>query len=256
MERPLILVTNDDGIQAKGIREITAVAERYGDVAVVAPDGPRSAQSSVLTLETPIRAVKVEEREGMVRYAVSGTPTDCVKLAVDKLITRRPALLISGINHGSNASINVIYSGTMGAAIEGCLHDIPSIGLSLWSHDKDADFSRCLPYFEEIIKKALAEPLPQGICLNVNAPRGDIKGVKVCRQADGRWANEYQQDSAPRPVPYYWLIGDFIYNTDGADGGYMPDQTALQEGYISVVPVHTDMTAYHVMGKIGGYESL
>ena len=131
----------------------------------------------------------------MVRYAVSGTPTDCVKLAVDKLITRRPALLISGINHGSNASNNVIYSANMGAAIEGCLHDIPSIGLSLWSHDKDADFSRCLPHFEEIIKKALAEPLPQGICLNVNAPRGDIKGVKVCRQADGRWANEYQQDS-------------------------------------------------------------
>lgn len=259
-QKPLILITNDDGISAKGINELIYEAVKYGDICVVAPNGPRSAQSSALTIESPISVTKlgIEECQGnsIVRYAISGTPTDCVKVAIDKVLDRTPDLLLSGINHGSNASINVLYSGTLGAAIEGSLHDVPSVGFSLWDHHKDADFSHCLPYFSKIIKVALENKMPRGICLNVNAPKGDISGIKLARQSDGRWANEYQKDNAPRTSEYYWLIGDFIYKQDESQSEYIGDQTALEQGYISVVPIHTDMTAYHVMSCFKEYENI
>ena len=237
--RPLILITNDDGIHAKGIGELKELVRPLGDVWVVAPNGPRSAQSSAITVELPIWSKVVHEEEGLVEIACSGTPTDCVKLAIDQLLPRRPDLLLSGINHGSNASINVIYSGTMGAAMEGSLHGVPSIGLSLCSHKADADFSDALPFFLPIIEETLRAGLPDGVSLNVNAPLGAIKGCRVAKQAHGRWANEFEKHDAPRPLDYYWLIGDF--NSVDKDDSET-DQWALDHGYISIVPIHTDMT--------------
>lgn len=189
MERPLILVTNDDGIAAPGINAIAEVASRYGDVVIVAPNGPRSAQSSALTIENPVMARREKSVGNIVRYSTSGTPADCVKLAMSQLLHRKPALLISGINHGSNASVNVLYSGTMGAAIEGSQHSIPSVGFSLADHHADADFSYAMPFFETIIAQTLAaeQPMPKNVCLNINAPTGEIRGVRVCHQAEGIW---------------------------------------------------------------------
>ena len=211
----LILITNDDGIQAKGIQTIARVAAKYGKVVVVAPNGPRSAQSSALTIEVPVSVKPVpSDNENITQYAVSGTPADCVKLAISQLLDEKPDLVISGINHGSNASINVIYSGTIGAAIEGALHGIPSIGFSLCDHDADADFDPSLPYFEQIIAKTINSEMPKDICLNVNAPKGEVKGIRACRQAEGRWANDFGKTPAPRANDYYWLIGDFMFLND------------------------------------------
>ena len=161
---PLILITNDDGIQAKGIGELVNLVKDLGDVWVVAPNGPRSAQSSALTVETPIWSKEVERVDNLVMVACSGTPVDCVKLAIDQLLPRKPDLVLSGINHGSNASVNVIYSGTMGAAMEGSLHDVPSIGFSLCDHSSDADFTETLAYFKAIVKQVLRDGLPEGVC--------------------------------------------------------------------------------------------
>lgn len=248
------MITNDDGVLAPGINVIAEVAARHGDVVVVAPDGPRSAQSSALTIEFPVSARRLEDVNGIVRYATSGTPADCVKLAMSQLLHRKPSLLVSGINHGSNASVNVLYSGTIGAAIEGCQHSMASIGFSLCDHGHDADFSRALPFFEEIIVKSLdgASSMPRNVCLNVNAPVGEIKGVRVCHQAEGLWADEFVKDAAPRAKDYYWMIGDFKYTGDPNDK--WADQVALDEGYISVVPVHVDMTAYHALDYCRVYE--
>ena len=207
--KPLILITNDDGIQAKGIRGLINLLASFADIWVVAPNGPRSAQSSAITVEIPVSVKPIVGVEGVTEVACSGTPTDCVKLAIDQLLPRKPDLLLSGINHGSNASINVIYSGTMGAAMEGSLHNVPSVGLSLCSHSADADFSLALPYFLDIIKQTLESGLPDGVSLNVNAPVGEIQGCRVSKQAHGRWANEFEKHDAPRLLDYYWLIGDF-----------------------------------------------
>lgn len=253
MSRPLILISNDDGYRAKGINEIAEVAARYGDVIVVAPDGPRSAQSSALTIEVPVHVKLIERDDDMIWYAVSGTPADCVKLALSQLLPRKPQLLISGINHGSNASINVIYSGTIGAAIEGALHGIPSIGFSLCNHSAEADFSYALPYFEDIIRKSLENAMPENVCLNVNAPCGKIKGVKACRQASGMWANDFTKAFAPRQTDYYWLIGDFSYSD--IPGDINADQCAIDSGYISIVPIKPDMTSYQSIDYCKMYET-
>lgn len=249
----LILITNDDGIQAKGIQTIARVAAKYGDVVVVAPNGPRSAQSSALTIEVPVSVKPVpSDVENITQYAVSGTPADCVKLAISQLLDKKPDLVISGINHGSNASINVIYSGTIGAAIEGALHGIPSIGFSLCDHDADADFEPSLPYFEQIIAKTLNSQMPKDICLNVNAPKGEVKGIRSCRQAEGRWANDFGKTEAPRACDYYWLIGDFMFLNDN---DMSADQCAIENGYITVVPLQFDMTAYKALDFCKQYET-
>ena len=233
---------------------IAEVAARHADVVVVAPNGPRSAQSSALTIENPVMARREPNVGEIVRYSTSGTPADCVKLAMSQLLNRKPSLLISGINHGSNSSVNVIYSGTIGAAIEGCQHNMPSIGFSLCDHSADADFSHAIPFFEEIIVKALesATPMPHNVCLNINAPVGPIKGVRVCHQGEALWADEFIKDKAPRSNDYYWMVGDFKYTGDPTD--HTADQIALDAGYISVVPVHVDMTAYHALDYCRIYE--
>ncbi len=249
----LILITNDDGIQAKGIQTIARVAAKYGRVVVVAPNGPRSAQSSALTIEVPVSVKRVpSDNENITQYAVSGTPADCVKLAISQLLDQKPDLVISGINHGSNASINVIYSGTIGAAIEGALHGIPSIGFSLCDHDADADFEPSLPYFEQIIAKTINSGMPKDICLNVNAPKGAVKGIRACRQAEGRWANDFGKTEAPRANDYYWLIGDFMFLNDN---DMKADQCAIENGYITVVPLQFDMTAYKALDFCSQYET-
>ena len=253
MKTPLILITNDDGIQAKGIQTIARVAAKYGNVVVVAPNGPRSAQSSALTIEVPVSVKPVpSDVENITQFAVSGTPADCVKLAISQLLDEKPDLVISGINHGSNASINVIYSGTIGAAIEGALHGIPSIGFLFFFHDADADFEPSLPYFEQIIAKTINSEMPKDICLNVNAPKGEVKGIRACRQAEGRWANDFGKTSAPRANDYYWLIGDFMFLNDNDMNA---DQCAIENGYITVVPLQFDMTAYKAIEFCKQYET-
>lgn len=253
MKTPLILITNDDGIQAKGIQTIARVAAKYGNVVVVAPNGPRSAQSSALTIEVPVSVKPVpSDVENITQFAVSGTPADCVKLAISQLLDEKPDLVISGINHGSNASINVIYSGTIGAAIEGALHGIPSIGFSLCDHDADADFEPSLPYYEQIIAKTINSEMPKDICLNVNAPKGEVKGIRACRQAEGRWANDFGKTPAPRANDYYWLIGDFMFLNDNDMNA---DQCAIENGYITVVPLQFDMTAYKAIEFCKQYET-
>ena len=253
MTNPQILITNDDGIQAKGIHELALLAKKYGTVTVVAPNGPRSAQSSALTIEQPVYAIKHDSEDGIQWFSCSGTPTDCVKLAITQLMPTRPNIILSGINHGSNASINVIYSGTMGAAIEGSLHGIPSIGFSLCNHSLNADFKPCLPFFETILKGVIDNGMPKDICLNVNAPAiPNIKGIKACRQADGRWGNDFISADAPRPYKYYWMTGDFsIEKSDDLN----LDQVALDAGYISIVPTTFDLTAHSAIDYCKGLES-
>ncbi len=240
-KKPLILVTNDDGHKAKGIRVLTELMMQLGDVVVVAPDGPRSGQSNALTVYTPLRITKIEDKPSLVRYKTNGTPTDCVKLAFDQVLDRKPDLLVSGINHGSNAAINVIYSGTMGAALEGCENLIPSIGFSICNFDEDADFSEFAPYILEISKSVLENGLPDGVCLNVNAPKSNYLGMKVARQCGGHWAQEFTPAKDPRGSEYFWLTGYFKNREPEATD---TDEWALANGYVSVVPTRVDLTAH------------
>lgn len=247
IEKPLILITNDDGDFAKGIAVLTELMTQLGEVVVVAPDGPRSAQSNALTVTQPIRFHLLEEQDGLTRYSCSGTPTDCVKLALNEIVPRQPDLLVSGINHGSNAAVNVIYSGTMGAVLEGCENGIPSVGFSICDYAPDADFSAFAPYIVEIARKVLANGLDHGICLNVNAPSGPIKGMKVARQCDGRWVKEIVKKTDPRDRAYYWLTGEFEnHEPESTD----TDEWALANGLVSVVPTKIDMTSHEQLSKI------
>lgn len=244
--RLLIAISNDDGYYAKGIQELIKLARTFGDVICVAPDGPRSAQSSALSLNVPISLKEVADEPGYMGYLCSGTPADCMKLMLNSLCKdRKPGLVLSGINHGSNASINVLYSGTMGATFEGLMHGIPSIGLSLCSHDDDANLDYCLPYFAQIIERVIAQGLPPYTCLNVNAPYGpNLKGIKICQQAQGSWKREFSEAIAPRDIPYYWLTGSYEQMDKENDRA---DQTALDQHYISVVPVRIDLTNYEAI---------
>ena len=251
MDKPLILITNDDGHDANGIAVLTRLMMKIGDVVVVAPDGPRSAQSNALTVTHPIRFKKIEEKEGLVRYICTGTPTDCVKLALNEIVERKPDLVVAGINHGSNAAINVIYSGTMGAVLEGCENGILSIGFSICNHSMDADFSVFEPYVLQITQEALRNGLPHATCLNVNAPVGEIKGIKVARQCDGRWTKEYAKRTDPRGGSYFWLTGNFEnHETESTD----TDEWALSQGYISIVPTKIDLTAYQAMDDVRSWK--
>lgn len=243
-KRPLILITNDDGYFAKGIEVLTKLMMQLGDVVVMAPDGPRSGQSNALTVTQPIRFIKAEEAPGIVKYSCTGTPTDCVKIALNEVVDRKPDLLVSGINHGSNAAINVIYSGTMGAALEGCENSIPSVGFSICNYSPDADFSVFEPFMLQIAKDVLQHGMPNGICLNVNAPGKEIKGMKMARQCIGYWTEEFAKGIDPRGQDYYWLTGHFHnYEPEAED----TDEWALSQGYISIVPTKIDMTAHEVI---------
>ena len=247
MDKPLILITNDDGHDARGIQVLTLLMMQLGDVVVVAPDGARSAQSNALTVTHPIRFKKLEQKEGLIIYSCTGTPTDCVKLALNEIVDRRPDLIVAGINHGSNSAINVIYSGTMGAVLEGCENGILSIGFSVCDHSLDADFSIFESYVLQITRAALLNGLPHATCLNVNAPVGPIKGIRVARQCDGRWTKEYAKRTDPRGGSYFWLTGNFENHEPEAED---TDEWALEHGFISIVPTKIDLTAFEAMDKI------
>ena len=245
MKKPLILVTNDDGMFAPGIKALVNITKTFGEVVVVAPDSPQSGQGHAITIEHPIRLNLVDLFGDHIKaYECSGTPVDCVKLAKNVLLKGREIdLCVSGINHGSNASINIIYSGTMSAAMEASLEGIPSIGFSLLNYSFDADFSQCTEYLRHIIQNVLDQGMMDCQLLNVNIPdlsKNDIKGIKVCRQGPGRWEEEFMQGTDPRGQHYYWLTGKFTIDDHSPD----TDIHALSEGYISIVPSHHDLTAY------------
>ncbi len=243
--KPTILVVNDDGITAPGIKALIDVMKDLGRVVVVAPDSPQSGMGHAITIGKPLRFDKVDIYEGVEMYRCSGTPVDCVKLAVNSVFKgEKPDLCVSGINHGLNNSINVLYSGTMSAAVEGAIESIPSIGFSLDDFTLQADFSHCKKYVRELALQVLENGLPAATLLNVNFPAGgDLKGIKICRQANAKWAEEFDERIDPHKRPYYWLTGVFQLNDAGED----TDVWALEHNYVSVVPVQFDMTAYHAM---------
>lgn len=247
-KKPLILVTNDDGIAAPGLKVLVEIAKQFGDVVVVAPDSPQSGQGHAITIAEPIRLKQVQLFDEVEAWECSGTPVDCVKLGKHVALQGRNAdLCVSGINHGSNASINIIYSGTMSAALEASLEGMDSIGFSLLDYSWDADFEPCKIYVREIISHVLQNGLQGCKLLNVNIPRAEetagIQGIKVCRQAEARWVERYVESVDPRGQKYYWLAGDFVNLDDGKD----TDVHALEEGYISIVPSGHDLTKYSAL---------
>lgn len=245
----LILVTNDDSVNAKGIHCLVSIASKLGNVVVVAPDKPQSGMGHAITLSDPIRINEVTNFGSTKAYAVSGTPVDCVKLAIYEVLRRKPDLVLSGINHGENSSTNVLYSGTMSAAIEGAMEGLPSIGFSLSNYAHDADFMQYESYISNIIKAALTHPFPQHTCLNVNIPdipAQGIQGIKICTQAHAFWADRFDKREDQFGRPYYWLTGEFGELNPREDS----DLHALNNGYISVVPTHFDLTNYEVLDSL------
>jgi len=240
-DRPLILVTNDDGVNAKGLHHLIDCVSHMGDVIAVAPDEPQSGKSSALTVSEALRITRHADRNGAKIYSVSGTPVDCVKLALHTIVPRTPDMLLSGVNHGSNAAVNVIYSGTMGAAIEGALFGIPSIGYSLMHHALDADFSATTPFIEALTAKVLENGLPEGICLNVNIPANCTpEGMKLLRGARGYWNEGYQEFTDPAGHTFYMLSGRFSNREPECPD---TDEYWLKRNWISIVPINPEMNA-------------
>lgn len=252
--RPLILVTNDDGITAPGIRTLIAVMQEIGEVCVVAPDRPQSGMGHAITVNDTLHLQRVSAIESpILEYSCSGTPVDCVKMAVHEVLKRKPDLCVSGINHGSNSSINVIYSGTMSAAIEAGIEGIPAIGFSLQDFSWGANFEPTKSFVKKIVLEVLNKGLPQGTVLNVNFPKlteNEIKGFRICRQANAYWQEKFDKRTTPFGKEYYWLTGEFINPDKGED----TDEWALANGYISVVPVQFDMTAHHAIPVLNRWE--
>jgi 5'-nucleotidase len=253
-DKPLILICNDDGITAPGIRNLIKIMNQLGDVVVVAPDGPQSGMGHAITIEGILRCDEIKIDNGPQKeYSCSGTPVDCVKLAVNVILDRKPDLLVSGINHGSNSSINVIYSGTMSAAVEGSLENVPSVGFSLCDHSWGADFEKANEHIKTICEKVLENGLDRGICLNVNIPKytgESYKGIKICRQSHANWEEEFDSRKDPRNRDYYWLTGKFVQYDNGED----TDEWALKNNYISLVPINSDLTAYKVKDSIQAWD--
>ena len=247
---PLILVTNDDGIFAGGIISLVEVAKEFGKVLVVAPDRPQSGMGHAITVHDPLRMRKVDMGEGVEAYSSTGTPVDCVKLAIYGVLKgKKPDLVLSGINHGQNNSINVIYSGTMSAAVEGAVENIPSIGFSLCDHSPTADFEASKEAARAIIESALREDFPRETCLNVNIPNvkpDQLKGIKICRQARAYWADDFEVRKDPHGQEYYWMTGEMFNQDKGED----TDVWALENNYVSVVPTQYDMTAHHAIATL------
>lgn len=245
--KPLILVTNDDGITAPGIIALIEVMSELGNVIVVAPDKPQSAMGHAITINNTLYLNKIsEENSSIIKYACSGTPVDCVKIAVNEILKQKPDLCVSGINHGSNSSINIIYSGTMSAAVEAGIEGIPAIGFSLSDYDWNANFEDIKPFVKKITQQVLDNKLPEGVVLNVNMPKlnqNEIKGIKICRQAKALWIEKFDKRKTPQGKDYYWLSGEFVNQDYGED----TDEWALKNGYISIVPVQFDMTAHHTI---------
>ncbi|MFN0030879.1 MAG: 5'/3'-nucleotidase SurE [Flavobacteriales bacterium] len=248
--RSLILVTNDDGIYAKGIIALAQAMLSFGNVVVVAPDKPQSGMGHAVTINNLLRLDKVNYPVAVsAAYSCSGTPVDCVKLAIYRALPRKPDLVVSGINHGSNSSINVIYSGTMSAAMEGAVESIPSIGFSLCQHGDDIDFRASAAAANTIVAKALHHGIPAGTCLNVNIPKGtpeEIKGIRICSQARAYWEDDFDVRKDPSGKDYYWLTGEFKNDDHRPE----TDEAALKQQYISIVPVHYDLTAYQAIDAL------
>jgi 5'-nucleotidase len=243
MQKPLILVTNDDGITAPGIRKLIEIMNTIGEVVVVAPNSPQSGKGHAITINSTLSLEEIFLDGPQRDFSCNGTPVDCVKIALDKVLTRKPDLVVSGINHGSNSSINVIYSGTMSAAVEAGVEGLPAIGFSLCDFAYEADFSQAEEFIKKITLNVLDNPMPKGIVLNVNIPKlkkEEIKGVKICRQANAKWEESFDERINPHGKKYYWLSGYFNNMDEGEDA----DETALANGFISIVPVKFDLTAH------------
>jgi 5'-nucleotidase len=251
--KPLILITNDDGITAPGIRTLISIMNEIGDVIVIAPDSPQSGMGHAITLDSTIYcdAVTIDEGEQL-EYRCSGTPADCVKMAISEVLNKRPDLCVSGINHGANSSINVLYSGTMSAAIEAGIEGIPAIGFSLLDYSWHANFDKLKEHIKKIALEVLENGMPDGVVLNVNFPKieeNDFKGIKICRQARANWVEEFDKRTNPQGKEYYWLTGKFVNLDHGED----TDVWALENDYISVVPVHLDLTAHHFITELNSW---
>lgn len=256
-KRPLILISNDDGYQAKGINSLIDMVAPLGDILVCAPDGPRSGFSCAFSATTPLRLTQQRKETGIEVWSSNGTPVDCVKLALARLTDRTPDIVIGGINHGDNGSVNSHYSGTMGVVMEGCMKYIPSVAFSLCDYNPDADFEPLRPYIVDITRRILEEGLPKGVCLNVNFPkiedRGEgreereYKGVRVCRMAQGSWLNEVTTCHHPRGYDYHWMVGHYRNDEPEATD---TDHWALDNGYVAITPTTFDVTAYEAMRQI------
>jgi 5'-nucleotidase len=247
--RPVILITNDDGIMAPGIRNLVEAVKDLGKVVVVAPDKPQSGMGHAITIGLPLRLHPVTIFEGVEAFQCSGTPVDCVKLAVDKVLHRKPDICLSGINHGANHSINVIYSGTMSAAVEAAIESIPSAGFSLLDHSVEADFTGARQYARLVVQQMLATNLDKHTVLNVNIPAVPadlIKGIRICKQAYAKYEEDFVERSDPNGKKYFWLTGEFINFDKGRDS----DVWALEHNYVSVVPVQFDLTNYVLKTKL------
>ena len=253
-KKPLILVSNDDGITAPGLRTLIEIMNEIGEVVVVAPDSPKSGMGHAITINSILQCEKIRVTNGpQIEYSCSGTPADCVKLAVNELLDRKPDICVSGINHGSNSSINVIYSGTMSAAIEAGIEGIPAIGFSLLDFKWNADFKPLKKFILQITVEALNNGIPEGVVLNVNFPKlkeEEIKGIKVCRQAKASWIEEFDKRINPLGREYYWLTGAFVNEDKGED----TDEWALNNKYISVVPTQFDLTAHDSIQQLNTWD--
>ena len=252
IKRPLLLISNDDGYLAKGINCLVEMLSDLGDIVVCAPEDARSGYSCAFSATTPLRLQLREKRPGVEIWSCNGTPVDCVKMALAEIVSRKPDMVIGGINHGDNASVNAHYSGTMGVTLEGCMKYIPSVAFSLCDHRNDADFEPMRPLIREMTKRVLADGLPVGVCLNVNFPLLDVlspmqegyKGVRVCRMAHGTWGNEVTRCHHPRGYDYWWMVGSYTNDEPEAED---TDNWALTHGYIAITPTQIDITAYQAM---------
>ena len=270
-KRPLILISNDDGYHAKGFNELIRMVKDYGDVLACAPESARSGFACAFSATTPLMLSHRRQMEGVDVWSCNGTPVDCVKMALAELCDRRPSIVIGGINHGDNASVNTHYSGTMGVVLEGCMKYIPSVAFSLCDQSKDADFQPLEPYIRRITQQVLNNGLPQGVCLNVNFPSpstnnpstlhlppstntpSTFKGVKVCRMSKGTWGNEVTRCHHPRGYDYWWMVGS--YHNDEPDATDT-DRWALDHGYIAITPTQIDVTAYEAFEKLNAQFNL
>lgn len=247
--KPLILITNDDGIHAPGLRKLVEIMRQFGDTVIVASEQVMSGMGHAVTTRSPLRPSLVIDEPGHQEYATNGTPADNVKLGKHALLPRKPDLIVSGINHGSNAAINIVYSGTMGAALEGAIDGIPSIGFSVDDFSPKADFSHVDSFIETITRKVLDEGLPEGICLNVNIPKKSdqpVKGIKTVRQAKARWVEEFEKRTDPYGRHYYWMGGVFQNGDPRPD----TDEKAMADNYVAVVPIQVDFTAHAMLDKL------
>lgn len=250
--RKLILITNDDSVDAPGIHHLAECVRSMGDVYVVAPAHPHSGQSAAMSIFEPLRIRELAPKiEGVRLFTVNGTPVDCVKLALGEILPRRPDVIFAGINHGSNSGVNVTYSGTMGAVLEGCIEGVPSVGFSLLHHSLKADFTLSTAFVAAIASAVIEKGLPEGICLNVNIPAKVLpEGLKVCRAARGRWTDSYQRYLDPAGVPFYMLAGRFINSEPEAED---TDEYWLSRRYVTIVPVSADQTASAAIKPLTGY---